>query len=442
MARTPPEIYKKDAPFGFFFLVLYTIFIFIRPHEAFTISESWILIKVLAILSFSGVIFALRPLQIGIQGKLLLLLIPVIMISAFANGYGMMGITQSQSMLVGSIIPMFLYSVLLTSLKRHHVIMFICLIAALFMVHNGHIQRSSPDGYGWTGTKFVGEGRITYLGFFSDPNDIGLFLVMCMPITTYFISESKKISKLFYIITLAALFYGVYLTDSRGTFLGVVGVIGSYLLLTKGGTKLIIFVLTSTPILATLVASRGGMSSEDASANGRLEAWYSGLHEMFLSNPILGIGKGNFVDFHGRAAHNSFVLVTGELGFLGYSLWGGALFCTVICGYFITKMRTSKLKENLAANNSEEKNILIMQELKLATTLFFSMVAFMITAFFLSRSYVLVLFVFLGLNIAAQHRLLILMPELTKHLTINAIIKAIIAAWLMIVLVYITLKIA
>jgi len=444
MARTFPQKKTTHAPFAFFFLILYSVAVLVRPHEAFEVSRYWTVIMYLAIFCFLGILATLRPLTISIQEKLLLGLVPVIMLSAFANGYGMKGITQSQAMLVGSIVPLFLYSSLLTSIKRHHIIMFVCLIAAMFMVHNGHVQRASFDGYGWTNTRFVGDGRITYMGFFQDPNDIGLFLVMCIPFTVYFMHNSGYAIKTLFFTMLCAILYGVYLTDSRGTFLGVAGLAGIYLLFTKGGGRVIVFSLITAPMFATLIAARGGMSSSDSSANGRLEAWYSGLHEMFLHNPLLGVGKGNFVDFHGRTAHNSFVHVVAELGFLGYTLWGGTLFVTVLLGYNIVKYRKKLLLKSKESEDIEEQSDqqkLILAELKLSSTLFFSLVAFMITGFFLSRGYVLVLFIFLGLNIAAQRRLISLVPDIYGSTIGPFITKSLIAPWVMIVLVYITLKI-
>ena len=94
---------------------------------------------------------------------------------------------------------------------------------------------------------------------------------------------------------------------------------------------------------------------------------------MLTSSP-LGIGKGAFVDHHGLTAHNSYILVAGELGALGYTLWGGALLLTMVTSYFF--IRSSKDKEL----TTEEKD-----EISMIKTLFFSLAGFMVTGFFLSR---------------------------------------------------------
>lgn len=456
MNRKDQAIAKENnSSIAFFFLFLYTAAIFLRLHEAFDTSQYWVLIKVFAITTLIFTLLAQRPLKISSQHVMVFLLLPVIMISAVLNGYGMKGVSQSQLFIVSSVIPLFLYSSLLTTMKRHHIIMVTCIIATLFMVHNGHVQRNSHIGLGWTGTYSVGDGRIAYLGFFKDPNDIGMFLVMNMPLVAYFFSQSKMFGKLLSICAFAALIYGIYLTDSRGTMLGAAALIALYLLITKGGTKLILFCIAVGPALATMIAARGGVSSDDASASGRLDAWYEGIH-MLLSHPIFGVGMGNFVEWHKRTAHNSYVLLSSELGFLGYCLWAGALFLTVIAGYYIVKNKTNLLdsyKNSLTQSKTETKTAtstenvetamqLFKQELALASALFFSMVGFLITAFFLSRSYTLLLFVFLGMNMASHYRIIKLVPEFEDKFNTTRILQAIGIGWGLMVMVYITLKVA
>jgi len=438
---------ENDSAFAYFCLALYMALVLIRPHEIFAISREWILIKIVTIVCIIVTFVAHRPLKPTPQVWLLVALFPVILLSAFLNGYGMKGIEQSQLFLVGSLFPLFLTSTLVTSIKKHHIIMFISLIAALLMVHNGHVQVNNIDGLGWSGTTYNQE-RIRYLGFFHDPNDIGMFLIMNMPIAAYFFTQSKAMGKIFYFCSFIALLYGVYLTGSRGSILGTVGLVGVFLLVAKGGTKVLLFSVVVAPIAGTMIAAKGGMSSSNASANGRLEAWYSGLHEMFLSNPLFGIGKGNFVDWHGRTAHNSYIMVTGELGFLGYSLWAGALFMTILSGYYLVQkkkkldMEKSKNVNQKKQNHPQQTYSLLEQELKLAACLFYSMVGYLLTAFFLSRSYTLLLFIFLGLNMASHSRLYKLDDDFKSKITMKYIAKSIIAGWLMVVLVYIALKVA
>ena len=67
------------------------------------------------------------------------------------------------------------------------------------------------------------------------------------------------------------------------------------------------------------------ISNGDDSAYGRVEAWYEGI-QMFKSSPVFGVGKGMFTDFNNLTAHNSYMLVLAELGFVGSIFFLGLFF--------------------------------------------------------------------------------------------------------------------
>lgn len=435
----------SDSNLGFFFLFLYTIAVLVRPHEMFLASEEWILIQIFAIISFLGLLIGQRPINVAPQHYFLLAMVPLIVISGFFNGSGFDGIEQAKKLFISSIIPMFLYSNLISSIKKQHLLMFVSLLAALLMVHNGYSQQSNYNlgikmGQGWAGSFSVGRGemRITYLGFFNDPNDLGMFLVMNIPFACYFMNRGKFLTKLTMLVALLGLGYGIYMTGSRGTMLGAGALVAAYFLVVNAGPRLFIACIVFAPIAATVIASL--QSNIDDSADGRLEAWYAGVL-MLLSNPVLGVGRGNFLEQHGLVAHNSYIHVAGELGIPGYSLWGGALVFTALASYYVIKSETksvdNKLNEDIALN---EADIAKKNELAINKTLFFSLVGFMITGFFLSRMFTLLLFIFMGMAIASQMRLVKHMPELKIHFDKYLAIKSMGYCWVIIVAVYIALK--
>jgi len=424
---------EKNSGFAYFFLALYTLFIFIRPHEMFPQSNDWILIKVLAILSLLGTLFAQRPLKVAPQVWMFTALLPLIIVSGFLNGWGAYGIEQAQKLLISSIIPLFLFTVLITSISKQEKIMLICIVAAMIMVANGHYQQTHT--FGWTTESMAmmlcrscPELRIAYLGFFSDPNDLGMFLVMNIPFTMYFFFKKGTINKILFGCVLATLFYGIYITHSRGTMLGAGSLLAIYYLVMSAGPKLFIASAICAPIAATVITALQG--DVDASAMGRLDAWYFGLQQLFV-NPVFGIGKGNFVEEHGLTAHNSYVLVAAELGIPGYSLWGGALLFTVLTGFLIIKSN----KKNKPSDDDE-----VLTELRINKALFFSMAGYLVTAFFISRTYTLLLFVFLGMMIASNIRLTKLVPAYTGFVNPKLIWRCIGFAWIIIIVVYIALK--
>jgi putative inorganic carbon (HCO3(-)) transporter len=440
MARHFPKNSEDDSSLGFFFLFLYTASVLIRPHEMFQISIEWITIQIFIIIAFGATVAMHRPIKMYPQHWMILGLVPLIIVSGFLNGSGMIGVEQSERIMVSALFPLFLYSNCITSIKRQHILMAVCLFAALLMVHNGHVQQTAYQGAGWAlGTYSVGyinlgERRITYLGFFNDPNDIGMFLVMNIPFAIYFYKKSQAVSKILTFGVLAALFYGIYLTGSRGTMLGAGALIAVYFIVMNAGPKLFITIVVLAPIAATVITSL--QSNMDESADGRLEAWYAGVL-MLLNNPIFGIGMGQFLEEHGLVAHNSYIHVAAELGVPGYSLWGGALIFTALTGYLFVQDRISKKKLDDAETTlpPEEE-----AELFLNKTLFFSLVGFMITGFFISRMFTLLLFIFLGMAIASHIRLVKLNPEYAIHFSTRLAVRSMLYCWSIIVAVYISLK--
>ncbi|WP_259366792.1 O-antigen ligase [Colwellia sp. BRX8-7] len=461
MAHQFPQKENNNSSLAFVLLFLYTAAVLIRPHEMFVGTREWIVIKILAILCFLATLIGQRPIKIHPQHWMLLALAPLIILSGFFNNSGMTGLDEAIDLFASSLIPLFLYTTCITSVKRQHALMYICLIAALIMVHNGHVQQTAYMGDGWAlyshsvGRIDLGERRITYLGFFSDPNDIGMLLVMCIPFTVYFFKSGKTLIKLSMILSFSALLYGIYLTGSRGTMLGAGSLVGVYFLVAYAGPKLFISSLILAPIAATVVTSL--QSNIDDSANSRLEAWYHGIQMMF-ANPVFGVGKSNFVEVHGLVAHNSYIHILGELGIPGYSLWGGALVFTVIVSYSFIKFKNKDKKEdkfdnlsvpnrrssNLASTKNEKRLKLdgetLNREYALNQTLFFSMVGFMVTAFFLSKTFHLLLFIFIGMTLASHIRLVRLEPKLEKFFNTNIAIRSMLYCWVVIVAVYITLK--
>jgi len=443
MRPQPQKEIENNSTAAFFFLFLYTASTLIRPHEMWQTSVEWVTIKTFAIITLLIVLIAQRPLKFYPQHWMLLALVPLIVMSGFLNGSGMFGIEEAKKLFITAIIPLFLFSSCITSIKRQHVLMVVCLVAALLMVHNGHVQQTGFEGFGWAlnthsvGYIDLGQRRITYLGFFNDPNDLGMFLVMCIPFTFYFYSKGKFIVKLAMLAVLAALGYGIYLTGSRGSMLGAGGLLGVYFLVVNAGPKLFITSVALSPIAATVIVSL--QSSIDESANGRLEAWYAGI-QMLMSNPIFGIGKGQFYDYHGLVAHNSYIHVAGELGVPGYSLWGGALIFTVLTGYLFIK--AAKAQTTLTENNPEAEKPTedFENERLLNKTLFFSMIGFMITGFFISRMFTLLLFIFMGMALASHIRMIKLKPDFEKFFNMSLAFKSMGYCWVVIVAVYISLK--
>lgn len=160
----------------------------------------------------------------------------------------------------------------------------------------------------------------------------------------------------------------------------------------------------------------------DESAEGRLEAWAAGL-EMLKESPIWGVGQGQFTEHHGLVAHNSFVHCFSETGFVGYTVWLSMIGLTL---YGLYRVETSETPEG------EEDLRPFARALRLGFT------AFLVGAFFLSRSYGAMLFLQIGLGTgvcAVAHRrgTLCVVPSVLRWLPAAATcaVTSVIGIWLL-----------
>jgi O-antigen ligase len=107
---------------------------------------------------------------------------------------------------------------------------------------------------------------------------------------------------------------------------------------------------------------------------------------MLKSQPILGIGYGQFLEHHTLTAHNSFVLCFAETGLVGYFFWLGIIVITLVQLRALTKLAgTEPLDGDLR---------------KWAKALQLSVIGFLTAACFLSRTFVPMLYLILGLSAA------------------------------------------
>ncbi len=229
--------------------------------------------------------------------------------------------------------------------------------------------------------------RIHSMGFLSDPNDFSQALIMALPMLMAAWLRRRPFRNLVRIwVPCALLIYACYLTHSRGAILGL-GVVVLFGLMRKLGRVRAGLLLGMFALVAVVVGFTGGrgFSSGEESAGGRIAAWSEGL-EMLRSNPLFGVGFGNFTENFYYTAHNSFVLCFAELGLVGYFFWIGML-------VLVLKQLVEAARR--APEDSEERRWAILLRL--------SLLGFLTCALFLSRTYQPTLYVLLALCISSWH---------------------------------------
>lgn len=368
----------REPALKFLPLLLYFCFIFIRPHEWFPDFAHFQVTRIFLILSFLCFIFGNKNKIWPAQFWLFCVFSVVIMFSLIFNGWAGGGISRGIDFVVTAVIPFLITANEIDSEEKLKKIYKVLLLAGVIMVTNAVSQMQSPDGIGWTGAHTIME-RATYIGVFGDPNDLGMFLLVCIPITLMFLQDAKGFwSKNLYRAVLIFLFVGIYYTNSRGTLVGIM-LLFTIMFWKKYGTgKAMLALLPALPAALFVMSKFRKIDSNEQSAEDRIYAWYDGF-QMFMANPLFGVGKGNFVDEHGLTAHNSYILVLGETGFIGFVVWMSALFLTLL------QVRPY----NFAAS-------------RYVPVAFYSMIGFCCTAFFLSRSYSSIAFLLMGVAVAVR----------------------------------------
>lgn len=248
------------------------------------------------------------------------------------------------------------------------------------------IHQFYNNGLGWSGAQFArGTQRITYVGIFNDPNDLSLQLVTFLPVGIMFLQKvGSFLKRMVYILAVLCTVYAVYLTQSRGGMLalGLMGMLYTWKFYSKK-MAIVIGIIGFLGIFA--ISQRAAtISTEEESAYGRIEAWYEGI-DMLKHSPLWGVGFGMFTDYHYLTAHNSFVLCFAELGLVGYFFWLGLIYFSYKGNLFIEYHG-----ENEYFNS-------------LARTLGVSLLSFLAAAFFLSRTYIVILYLLLGIMWAVQN---------------------------------------
>ena len=186
----------------------------------------------------------------------------------------------------------------------------------------------------------VFHGRIAAVGTLSDPNDLALTFVMVMPLAIALLRSSPRMSgRVAAALCIACLLAGVLASQSRGGLLGLTLVLfkeGYDRLPTARHRRQYAVVATLLAVLAlNLLFLRRGKGLldvfHDENAVGRRVAWSAGL-KMLRDYPVTGVGLDQFPDHFNDymppgfdqpslTAHNSIVLVAGELGIPGLLLF-------------------------------------------------------------------------------------------------------------------------
>jgi O-antigen ligase len=383
----------------FILSMLYLILTIIRPQDYLPGLVGIPLLPVVLLFAFLFWLSSTSKTFAAPQFWILPAFLLILMTSEVMNGWG--GGAIDQLVKFGPIVIAFFVFATAVSLSHARVLTAFAVFTLCAAVLALHGVDQFYHGIGWTGMGMSEDNRIQYIGIFNDPNDLGLLFVATLPMAFYLSALGGFFRRIFWLAVAALLLYGVFLTNSRGAFLAVMVIGGVYLWRTRGLLTAGVLGSLGMAVLLMLPSRAQEIDVDEESAFGRVDAWYEGLH-MFLSHPLFGVGAGNFTDYNYLTAHNSFVLVLAETGLAGYILW---LAFVGYCFWMMARVLAYQPPQSnpgvipvitfVPQENSERHEW--SAERGVALTLLLSLCGTYAAAFFLSRSYTIVIYLLAAL---------------------------------------------
>jgi O-antigen ligase len=362
-------------------ILLYVVLTIIRPQDYLPGLVGVPVLSVVLVFAFGAWLFSSAKTFAAPQFLLLPVFLIVVMISEITNGWAG-GAVEELARFGPVVVAFFVFGAACGTQRRVRIAMGVFVACAVVLALHG-VQQSQL-GTGWTGIPLSEGGRIQYVGIFNDPNDLGLLFAACLPMAVFLGRPRTGFMRPVWLASALLLLYGIVLTNSRGALLAVLIIAGCYVWYRRGVvTAGVLGVIGLTAM--KLVSSRmDELDAGEESAAGRVDAWYAGL-EMFRENPAFGVGAGNFTEYNELTAHNSFVLVLAETGFVGFVTW------LAFVGYGFWMMLTI-IRHVRVPGDDPKVEAEWATEKHMALTLLLSLCGLFAAAFFLSRSYMVVLY--------------------------------------------------
>ena len=326
-----PGVPSRRYSFPYYLVLAYLFFEYGRPQALFTPLEALHLPAIIVVLLTAFLLQSNRLFQRHLQTTLFiaLFILMAFHIPTATNNYRAFHAARAMVITFAAYLGMVTF---VNSVEKFNTLIFIWLVIHGYLAINGMIK----------GGRGVG-------GFLGDENDFCLVLNMAIPFPLFLaLHESKKSRKIFYFALTLLLFAAVVATSSRGGFVGLAGLGGYCWWRSRKKVKMLLaiailiafmrFVAPSTywdEIASIQTATQEGDTGEE-----RIYTWKVGW-AMFLDNPILGVGQGNFPfvfreyeiatgnekglherSYAGRAAHSLYFTLLPEWGLVGAALFG------------------------------------------------------------------------------------------------------------------------
>lgn len=408
------NILKSKSMYQFYLIILYLFLEYGRPQLLFPFLRFFhlplITVVLLALsLFFTGnlylkdnqtIVFLLLLFEMVIHGP-----IAVNNYWAFQVFYSMVATFIAYLAIINIIDSEYKYYKLIT----FWLLIFIFLAIFGYFNANLHIAKRYRTGIG------VG-------GFLGDANDFSMALNMILPFALFGIFTAKKgIGKICFLILICLFVLVIIISESRGGFIGLASIlIYSWF---RSNRKIIFTLLLFIVILfgyimapptyfdeVNSITSENTESNKYGTGSQRIYAWKIGWR-IFLDNPIIGVGQGNYPwrvgetedmmgvqwqtrSLAGRAAHSLYFTLLPELGIVGTILFVCLIVFSIKDLAYVK--RVVKVKNSIYSED-ESKHIYY-----LALALEGSLIGFLTSSTFISTLYYPSFWIWCGFSLSLK----------------------------------------
>ncbi len=251
----------------------------------------------------------------------------------------------------------FFFIVLNCKKKRHlQMVILVLLFACLFTIGKGFAALQTGDVLSpYLMAQGIDSGNALYrlrgLSFISDPNDFSQLIVSLIPCLFFFWRPKRfPLNLLFVLIPTAILLSGMFLTHSRGAIVALLAVI-VVSARRRIGTIPSLIVAAVGFVIATVIGWSGGREISVGAGSDRMEAWSTGLG-LIKTHPLFGVGYQRFSEYFIITAHNTVVVCAAELGMFGLFFW--LLFVIPTLRDAVTANIVPKTPEQIAKEEEEK----------------------------------------------------------------------------------------
>jgi O-antigen ligase len=396
LTKPNATLLKHGHVFSYSALFLFTTILYARPAEFYpsAVTASIALIVAIATLGF------FIPTQLSLEGTLTarpreLDLVLLFGLTALLSIPLAINRQEAWVEFSGTFIRCIVIFVVIINVVRTEArlkgLIFLAMAAGIWLsveaINDYRLGLMTVEGY-----RAAGRGT----GIFGNTNDMALHLVTILPITVAFMLGSKRaLRKFIYGACAALMIAAIVLSYSRGAFIAmlIVMVFIAWQLGRQRRLEIIFAVLGSAGVIILLAPDKYGsrllsifIPSLDAegSADARRGELFRSIY-VALRHPLLGIGMGNYqpeMSYKGLVTHNSYTQVAAEMGM-------AALACYVMLVVTPLRKLGQIARETFATRRDSRFYYL-------ALGLQASLIAYLISSFFLSVAYVWYVYYLVG----------------------------------------------